>query len=293
MDEALAGVIAAAVATVSWAVAPVMIRLGLTYPVSPTLLAGVRALSGFALLLPIYLTYVHEVYLNPHILLMIIISGILVGVGDVLYIVSIKNLGSWRAILIAYQYILIAQVLAFTLLNEVRGVYAMFFTPLALLGIYIALREGGNGGISLRDVVVAYAPAVMWGVATVISRYLADVSNNVAVATLRALILATTFTALGCRSLKSLRRLGSGSLGYILISGIFTHVGGFLSFLYALKYIGTFLSTLVNSISPLITQLMARKLSNEYVSLRQVIGVLVTVAAVATALTLQYICNAP
>jgi len=288
MDEALMGILAATVATISWSLVPVAIKLGIKSDIDLIVLAGVRGLVAFILLAPISIPNILTYNLNHYDIILILISSILIGVSDLFYIEAIKRLGSWRAILIAYQYILIAQILAYLLLNEVRGIYAIFFTPIALLGIYIALSSSES--LTNKDKInflIAYTPAIFWGVATVISKYLTSTVDAVLIATLRAFFIALIFTSLSIRRIRCFSSLSRFGLLSLLASGFFTHVGGFLTFLYALKFVGTFISTLINSIGPLITQFIASKLSREGLSLRHVVGALVTTSSIALALILS------
>jgi len=282
------GILAATVATISWSLAPVAIKLGIKSDIDLIVLAGVRGLVAFILLAPISIPNILTYNLNHYDIILILISSILIGVSDLFYIEAIKRLGSWRAILIAYQYILIAQILAYLLLNEVRGIYAIFFTPIALLGIYIALSSSES--LTNKDKInflIAYTPAIFWGVATVISKYLTSTVDAVLIATLRAFFIALIFTSLSIRRIRCFSSLSRFGLLSLLASGFFTHVGGFLTFLYALKFVGTFISTLINSIGPLITQFIASKLSREGLSLRHVVGALVTTSSIALALILS------
>ncbi len=282
------GILAATVATVSWSLAPVAIKLGIKSDIDLIVLAGVRGLVAFILLAPISIPNILTYNLNHYDIILILISSILIGVSDLFYIEAIKRLGSWRAILIAYQYILIAQILAYLLLNEVRGIYAIFFTPIALLGIYIALSSSES--LTNKDKInflIAYAPAIFWGVATVISKYLTSTVDAVLIATLRAFFIALIFTSLSIRRIRCFSSLSRFGLLSLLASGFFTHVGGFLTFLYALKFVGTFISTLINSMGPLITQFIAGKLSREGLGLRHVVGALVTTSSIALALMLS------
>ncbi len=284
MSDSLTGVGAAVLATISWSLAPIAIKQGIKSDTSLVAVTGIRGLAAFLILLPLTVSRIFVCTVDYYDVVLILVSAILVGVSDLFYIEAIKRIGSWRAILIAYQYILIAQILAFLILNEVRGIYAVFFTPLALLGIYVALKDEGSSSKSVSaNFLIAYIPAILWGVATVISRYLTFNVDAVLIASLRSFFIAVLFTLLGFKHLHDFKYLGKQSFLYLLTSGFFTHVGGFLVFLYALKSVGTFVSTLVNSVGPLITQLISKKLSNERLGLRHLIGTSITTSSVVLA----------
>ncbi len=287
MDDSLIGIGAAILATVSWSLAPIAIKQGVRSDTNLTAVAGVRALVALLALLPLTIPRINTYTLNYYDIALILTSGILVGVSDLFYIEAIKKLGSWKAILIAYQYILIAQILAFIMLNEVKGIYATIFTPLALLGIYIALKDGESSSSTPTNFLIAYIPAVLWGFGTVISRYLISGIDAVLIASLRSFFISIIFIPLGFKHLHGLKNVGKQGLLYMFISGFFTHVSGFLIFLYALKFVGTFISTLANSMGPLITQLISKKLSNEGLSTRHVVGTLVTTMSVVLTLVLN------
>lgn len=284
MDGSLIGIGAAILATISWSLAPITIKYGVRSDTNLIAVTGIRALAAFLALLPLTFLKIDTYTLNYYDITLILISSVLVGISDLFYIEAIKRLGSWKAILIAYQYILIAQILAFIILNEVRGIYAVFFTPLALLGIYIALKNDESSSSVPTNFLIAYIPAILWGAGTVISRYLVSNVDAVMIASLRSLFIAVIFAPLGFKYLQSLRSVGSQGLLCIIASGFFTHVGGFLIFLYALKFVGTFISTLANSMGPLITQLISKKLSNEELSIKHFIGTLITMISVVSAL---------
>lgn len=283
------GIVAAVVATTSWSIAPITIRLGIKNHVNLALVAGIRAFIASIILLPVTLAFSSNHHIYFYDLLLIIISGVLVGLSDLFYIESIKRLGSWRAILISYQYILIAQILAYLVLKEVRGIYAMFFTPLALFGLYIALKDDKkhSASVMLNDFMIAYTPAVLWGIATVISRHLTESADLLTIAMYRSIVIAFIFTLIGIRNLRELRIVGTRGFMYIAMSGILTHVSGFSIFLYALKSIGTFISTLVNSLGPLITQIISNKLCNEEVRGRHVFGALITTSSIVLTLIID------
>lgn len=281
MSESLIGVGAAVLATISWSLAPIAIKKGVKSDTNLVAVTGIRGLAAFLILLPLTVSRIFVCVVDYYDVVLILASAVLVGVSDLFYIEAIKRIGSWRAILIAYQYILIAQILAFFILNEVRGIYAAFLTPLALLGIYVALKNDGNSSRSVStDLLIAYIPAILWGVATVISRYLTFNVDAVLIASLRSFFIATLFTLLGFKHLQGFKHLEKQGFLYLLTSGLFTHVGGFLIFLYSLKLVGTFVSTLVNSMGPLITQLISKRLSDEKLSLRQLAGTLITTSSV-------------
>ncbi|MEM0453669.1 MAG: DMT family transporter [Sulfolobales archaeon] len=289
MSESLVGISAAVLATISWSLAPITIKHGIKATTDLISVTGIRAFTAFLVLLPLTIFRIGEYLPTNYELTLILITGVLIGVSDIFYMEAIKRLGSWKAILIAYQYILIAQILAYLILDEVNGIYATLFTPIALFGIFIALRGSSNNGksISIKLLLIAYMPAVLWGIATVISRYLTYSVDAVLIASFRSLFIAFIFIPVGFKKLTSLTTLGRRGFTYVLLSGFFTHVGGFLVFLYALRSVGTFISTLVNSMGPLITQLLSRKLSGEELSIRHVVGASITVGSVVLTLVLS------
>lgn len=282
--------VAALLATLSWSLAPVVIRLSIGTGTNLSLITGIRAFSAFIILLPLSIISNVDYIICLNDLLLILVSGFLVGLSDLFYIDSIRRLGSWRAILVSYQYILIAQVLAFLLLKEFEGIIATLFTPIALLGLYIALKDDrSSSSATMMDYLIAYIPAILWGIATVLSKYLTTVVDVLAIATYRSLFITLIFTVLGSRHVGDLRVLGIKKLVGIMMSGFLTHVGGFTSFLYALRFVGTFISTLTNSLGPLLTQVISSRVCGEELRRRHVLGALIITYAIVATLIINLI----
>lgn len=119
--------------------------------------------------------------LRPVIALMIVVSAVLgPDLGGIAYAYAIRELGTGLAALIPYQYILVAQLSAITLLGRRENILVLALTPIALFGAYLAVRDEGKrreGGLSRAGVLFGATAAVFWGISVDAVSYVAKYSS--------------------------------------------------------------------------------------------------------------------
>ena len=264
-----------------WATAPVLIRLGLRDVKDPVLLNGVRSAVALAVYAPVLLALgVGDLTANA--VLWIAVSALMgPGLGDVLFIASIDRLGAGPPTIIAYQYIIVAQLLSVLVLGELRGVNAVFLTPLALLGVYLAVSGGGR--LRLDGVMLAYGTAALWGGSVALLSYIVNdlEVSPITIAGLRAAILTPALTL---PRLRGLRGISRRSLAFLGASGIISYVAGFVLFATAIKLAGPSISALATALTPVLTQLISAWAGGEPLSARRLGGSALVALAIALAI---------
>jgi len=207
------------------------------------------------------------------------------GLGDICFIIGVDELGAGLATVLSYQYILIAQVLNVLILHDYRGYIAIYLTPIALIGMYLAVSDVKRV-TSIRGVLASYVAAVAWAVSAIIVSYL--VNNRgllpVAVAGLRTVFLAPLLMCLG---VKSIRTVSKRALVVLASSGIISYFIGFILFTTSLKELGITVPTLATALTSALSQVISSIALSEALTLKSIIGSSIIIASlIATALAM-------
>ena len=264
------GTLAAVVSAVAFSTASIFIKLSLRDIRDPFLVNGIRALFASIAYAPI-LAYIGVVGTNPYTLALIVISTVIgPGAGDVFFIVSIDKLGAGLATVLSYQYILIAQILNIFILHDYRGFIALYLTPLALVGMYLAVSEEGMRA-NLKGVIFSYTAAIAWALSTILVSYLVNDCNlpPIEVAGLRVMFLAPMLMGLGARNIRTITKRALAILG---TSGIVSYFVGFILFTMSLKMLGVMIPSLATALTPMLSQLISNRVLSEALTPRKIIG---------------------
>ncbi len=265
-----AGLLAAVGSAVAFSTASIFIKLSLRDIKNPFLVNGIRALFASAVYAPI-LVYVGIVGINPYTLALIVVSTVIgPGVGDIFFTVSVDKLGAGLATVLSYQYILIAQILNIVILQDYRGSIALYLTPLALLGMYLAVSEGGMRA-NIRGVIYSYSAAIAWASSTILVSYLVNTCNlpPAEVAGLRVMFLAPMLMSFGAKDVRTVTKRALAILG---TSGIVSYFIGFILFTTSLKVLGVMVPSLATALTPMLSQLISKKVLSEALTPRKIAG---------------------
>ncbi len=281
------GIAAAVGAAIAFSTASVFIKVALKDVSSPYLINGIRAVFASLIYIPL-LIHSGITGITPYTLFLLIASALLgAGMGDVLFIMSIKRLGAGMATVFSYQYILIAQILSVLILHDYRGMAAIYVTPLALLGMYLAVSDGGGLRANSTGLALAYGAALSWGTATIMISHLVNAYSMppMEVAGIRVIFLAPVLTILG---VKEVRKLTRRALAILASSGVISYFVGFVLYTTSLRYLGVMIPALATSLSPVLTQIMTIKILGERFTARKIAGSLLIIASlVIVALSLR------
>lgn len=163
------GETAALLASLLWAMAAVLYRKALQ-KIEPLMANLIRSTFGAAFMLLLYLTVKGpdiSVAITP--LLYIIIGGIVgLGIGDLLFLGSLKHCGVARAVPVASTYPFFTMVISATLLNEIIDASMVLGTVLIVLGIWL-LHENEEEPTHSIGILLALGTAVSWATAITIT----------------------------------------------------------------------------------------------------------------------------
>jgi len=273
------GVLSAVIASILWSINPSVIkRYG--YGVSSIALNGLRALmAALFLLIPIIL-YGFRVELVLIGLLYILGSAIIgPGIGDVLYIKSIRSIGAGKSVVIGYTYVFIAQILAAIFLGEELGISLIIGTLLAMLGIYLVYRGEDNSDLCWRKILISLMPAIAWGVGSIVNKYALMYTDPLSLGFIRVIVLSfilllPMYNSIP-RSILSKRILFTavvtGGLGY----GI-----GMPLFLYAVDVVGVSVTVLATTLTPVLGRLFSILIAGEKIEPKGLLGTILVILGI-------------
>lgn len=281
------GWIAVALASVVFSATPVAISRYRGSISSSVIFNGLRALFALPVALTLFVLVprsidVHQVLVAlPYVFL----STLAPLVGDVMYITSIRILGSSLAATISYTYVFFVQPIALALGESVK-LSAAIGAAIAFLGIAMALG-GGDGSSRFRDrdfakgILYAFSTSIVWAVSTPMLRY---ALRYIDVITIFPMRLAIVFTALALPTPRTLHQLANrDAVKALLIAGTAGWGIGMLMFIYSVSCLGSVATAIGTSMVPVLTLLLSKLWVRERTSLRVVIGT--TMVAVGIALT--------
>jgi len=289
------GELAALGAALSWTVSAMLYRKALseTKPLS----ANVVRLTCTSAALVVFLAVIGKfdvlMSLSADVAVLAGISGIIgLGVGDTLYMMSLKSIGVARAVPITCTYPLFSLIWAACFKGELVTLPVGLGAIAIVLGIWLLSQENktNNAGILKRDlykgVAFALATAIAWSISiTMISmavRETADLDHALAINAVRIAIIAIVFFA---SSPLISRGLGFGKIDRkaivtLLVGGIVALGLGWFFLTYS--FIETLESRAVpiSSTTPLFSTLVGLALLREKMTARNVLGSVVIVGGI-------------
>ncbi len=280
------GLLLGIAASVLWALTPPLVKICVDVVKNPFIVNGLRLASsliayGLALLMsPI------NYYVDSYALTFIVLSAIIgPGLGDIAYVIAIDMLGPGLTVIISYQYILISQVLSLVILRHEEGALGLILAPIALIGVYIALRdEKAILKVKKLGVLSAITAAFLWASSLTIISYLVNDLNidPFTISLIRTIVLTPIIMSIGLlrpEHVVKIKYLGFWGLVALVTSGITAYFGGVVLFITAVSMCGV-LVAITNALTPIITQILSSIIVHERVSKNKVIGSLVVSLAI-------------
>jgi drug/metabolite transporter (DMT)-like permease len=291
------GEFAALGAAISWAVAPILYRKALlkTTPVSANI---VRCVSNASVLLVILLaTGKIGVLASLPIEVIIIVfasSVIGLGLGDTLYMMSLRAIGVARAVPLAATYPLFSLLWAILLLGEPVVLPAVLGASAILLGIWLLSREkeksaaGTQALSSFKGVALSLATAVVWSVSITLMNVAIKLPStnsldvNFAILTLRLAPLSVFLLAFSplLDKDRGFLKIKRSTLVELCVGGLVANGVGWL--LMNFSFLNTLESQAVpiSSTTPLFSTLAGFALFHEKVTAKNALGAIVVVAGI-------------
>ena len=293
LDGYLVGVLAAFLASFSWALAAILYRKFLTGFSDPWIANGLRAAPTFSflLLLIFALKKFDDFYfslLNSRILVIVFVATVIaIVVGDTLYMVALRNVGVSIGYPISYMYPVFVAFLASFILKEVITLTLIISLILASLGVWLVSYKPPKQDITLEKrrlvlgVVSAIGTTVCWANAIIIFRISVKTSDPLAVDALKSMFLLFVFLPLLLVKFKEVKVNIDGKAFFILSLGGILGIGVGDWFLYiSLMEIGAARATALTTSAPLLSLLLAVLVLKEKVSKRQILGTILIIMGV-------------
>ncbi len=219
-------------------------------------------------------------------------------VGDVLYFVTIQNIGVSRGVPITATYPLF--VLLWQILFLAQPLHLLMFPAamitvagVALLSRQLNISAQSENVITRRKMWIgisaAIATAISWSISILFLSSVLQTTNLVIVAMVRLLIALAILTplVLGQRVIKGAESLTRQKLIYLSLGGLFALTLGYLAFALALQLMDTTSVALLSSLTPLFAAIIGWRSLQEHFDVPTliaiiacVIGIILTVLAV-------------
>lgn len=289
------GELAALGAALSWTVSAMLYRKALqqTKPIS----ANIVRLSCTSAILLVFLVAIAKlgvpISLQPEIVALAAISGVIgLGLGDTLYMVSLKLIGVTRAVPITCTYPLFNLVWAIFLIGEKVTLPLVLGAVIIVLGIWLLShekenhKEEGQSKLLFKGIAAALATAVLWSVSIAMMDMAvkntpspddAFVINTIRVATIAALLLALSPMIDRERNFLRMKRT---TVAILIIGGIIALGIGWFFLAYSFVTIPESQAVPISSTTPLFSTLVGVALLREKITARNVVGSIVIVVGI-------------
>ncbi len=208
--------------------------------------------------------------------------------GDSLFLLSIRETSASVATPVVYTYVLMVQLVGAAIGQAIP--FSNFASALMVVaGVYI-LSRGGGGKPRARGIVLAVSAGMLWAVGQEFIQASTNAGGALEPVTFTRNLAAAV--ALGTAVLVTRRHRswprGIGMSGYAFIAGIIVSdlVVGSLLFVYSVSTIGVAISVILTSLSPLLTQVLAKALGKESPAPKDFLGGVLIVSALILAVAL-------
>jgi len=287
------GVLAAFLASFSWALAAVLYRKALTGFSDPWITNGLRAAPTllFLLLLAVVIGKIDDFYFsltNIHDLTIIFVATIVaIVVGDTLYMIALRNVGVSIGYPISFMYPVFVAFLASFILEEVITFTLIVSLFLASIGVWLVSYKAPEQKTPLgkRKLVVGVISAMgassCWAIAIVIFRISVRTADPLAVDALKILFLLIVFLPLLVVKFNDIKANVDRKTFFVLSLGGILGIGVGDWFLYiSLAEIGAARATALTTSAPLLSLFLAVLVLKEKVSKRQFLGTILIIIGV-------------
>lgn len=272
------GIIAGILASLIWSFNPSIIKR-FAGEADPIVLNALRIIFAFLFLSPVVLLTGFHLECTVRGIMFILGSAVIgPGIGDILYIESIKRIGAGKAVTIGYTYVFISQLLAIVFTGEKYTVSLAIGTLTAFIGVYIVytgdLDEDGVVGVKeggIRGLLIALGPAVSWGIGSVLNKFALAYTDPISLAYLRSVILALLLVPLSSSKLITYMKNEKILATAVTTGGLGFGVGIPL-FLIAIDYVGVSIAVLATTLTPVLGRVLSTLFAGEKLTKRGGLG---------------------
>lgn len=213
-------------------------------------------------------------------------SGVFtLAIGDSLFLLSLKEVGASVATPVAYTYVFMIQIVGISIGQSIPN-GNLVAAAMVVGGVYL-LSRGGGGKPRPKGVALAVSAGVLWTVGQELIQGATNSGGNFLVLAFAsrasaALVLGGVFL-LTKRGGSWPRGIGAREYSFILAIIVSDLALGSTLFVYSVSTVGVALTVILTSLSPLLTQVLARALGKESPSGRDFAGGVLIVAALVIA----------
>ena len=270
MSYYILGVILSLAASVTWAVSPILYRIGATDSALDDLVSN--SLGAFVLAIPLAI-------LKPPLNGFAWVYGSLFAVlgpvfGTYVFLISLRYADVGIANVISYSYVVLLPLL----LLIVSPSYLVYIGPAALivLGLYLLM---GSGRGKLYGYVMALLSAVLYAFSFLALYKVYEYTNPWGIILIRGIILMA-----GALIVKAVvEGIRVKLSGRVFLAGLISYgIGGPL-YVLSVDYAGIAVPTLITALSPVITEVLAIIKLRERLNLRAIMGFIVVIAGIIIA----------
>lgn len=265
-----------------WAAGGILYRRGLedTNIWTGNLIRTVVATIGFIAImkyLGILTAVLETVLLSSELLFWLIFSAFFAFfVGDILYLEALKLAGVSRALPVSSTYPLFVVFFGIVTYGQIINTYIFLGSILVVFAIFL-ISENNSIAVSKESsnigIVFALLSAISWSLSITTIDYLVAHLPVEAVAGLRFLI--ATFITSALVSAKGLK-LNYSALKWLGVGGVVALIIGNYAFVEAIRVVGSSRATPISAIYPVIAAVFAKLALNEILSVRIVLGILLS-----------------
>ncbi len=289
------GELAALGAAISWTVSAMLYTKALseTKPVSANIIRLTCTGAALLILLVVFGKSEALTGMSADIVILAGVSGIIgLGIGDTLYMASLRNIGVARAVPITCTYPLFNLLWAVFLGKESVTLQIVTGAIMIFLGIWLLSRETKEGEAEKQDrnrvkgLAFALTTAVVWSMSiTMINmavKTTPDLDHALTINTIRVLVIAVLLLALSPVIDKGLefRKVNRRTVATLITGGIVALGLGW--FLLTYSFIETLESRAVpiSSTTPLFSALVGIAVLHEKVTVRNIVGSIIIVIGI-------------
>lgn len=242
---------------ICWALSPIFYSRGLRQ-LSPVVGNVLRALPAtiitfISTTLFLGLDKTFNLSMNAYIILLL--SGVIgLGLGDLLYLLSIKRIGPSHSITITSTYPLITIVISFLFLGEHIELSVLAGTVFVVLGITIISRKDNEKKVDMIGIGVATLAALLWSVSIILVGSISGSAHPFAENLWRTTGYMLASSIILLFNIKNEKfSLKGNSIINITLGGIVALNLGWASYIYSIELIGLSKATTLSSVSPIFT----------------------------------------
>jgi len=187
----------------------------------------------------------------------VLAQGIVFIGSGILYFMALQSLSAGLTSVIFFIHPVIVAILAILIFGEKFDPFVFGGVCLVVVGISFISGVGNIGSIDLKGILLAFLSCVGYGLYTLIGQHTLGKNQPLSIAFTISIISVTALAIVFHQQIPELIHITRQQLLLTLSMAVFTNLGAVVLFLKGLQKIGAARATLIGSLEPLFTLLMA------------------------------------